>query len=167
MNFQLSHEDLEEWYQLYINPVFTAGSLLMQVQTALVRDVAYAYGLFGTDLQIVVTSDAGGAFSDGDDDWGDDKITTMEYLFADGSDLSITNFEDEDLLRTLSGTAPWTKRGDIPGGPLSQLRDGNSIFVGCTAGSANLYLSEDIGQGYTVKGVGLPTDVDILDLELG
>lgn len=160
-------EDLEEWYQLYINPVFTAGSLLMQVQTALVRNVAYAYGLFGTDLQIVATSDAGGTFSDGDDDWGDDKITTMEYLFADGSDLTITNFEDKDLLRTLSGTAPWTKRGDIPGGPLSQVRDGNSIFVGCTAGSANLYLSEDIGQVYAVKGVGLPTDVDILDLELG
>lgn len=153
--------DFDWWNKLY-EP--SSGSYI-QVQTPLTRDTAYAFGFMGTDDQIQITGDRGETFADADDDWGEDKITTMEYL--DDDDLAITNFEDEDLLRTLSGTSPWAKRGDIPRPPLSQLRDGDNIFVGCTAGSANLYLSEDIGQTYAVKGTGLPTDVDILDLELG
>jgi len=155
-------DDLDEFSQLY-DP--SSGSF-MQVQTALVRDVAYAYGYMGTDNQIQATVDSGGSFTDRDDDWGEDRITTMEYLPTAGSDLTITNYEDKDLLRTTTGINPWVKRGDIPGAPLSQLRDDDNIFVGCTAGSANLYLSPDIGQSYSVIGTGLPIDVDILDLEL-
>jgi len=154
--------DFTWWEKLY-DP--SSGSYI-QTQTALVRDVAYAYGFMGTDDQIQVTANAGFSLSDCDDDWGEDRITTMEYLPTAGSDLTITNYEDEDLLRTTSGSASWTKRGDIPGAPLSQLRDDDNIFVGCTAGSANLYLSPDIGQSYSVIGSGLPLDVDILDLEL-
>ena len=154
-------DDLEDWYQLYFT-AYTSGSFI-QVQTALERDVAYAYGYLNTDEQIVVTPDAGGIFYDCDDDWGEDKITTMEYLGSAGSDLTITNYEDEDLLRTTSGSASWTKQGDVPGPPLSQLRDSDVIFVGCTGG--DLYKSEDIGQTFAQVGTGLPA-VDILDLEL-
>lgn len=151
--------DFDWWEKLY-DP--SSGSF-MGVQTALVRDVAYAFGYLGTDNQIQITADAGFSFSDADDDWGEDKITTMEYLPTAGSDLTITNYEDEDLLRTTSGSAFWTKQGDVPGPPLSQLRDSDVIFVGCTGG--DLYKSEDIGQTFAQVGTGLPA-VDILDLEL-
>ncbi len=151
--------DFDWWEKLYE----ATGGSYMQVQTALVRDVAYAHGYLGTDNQIQVTADAGFSFADADDDWGEDKITTMEYRATSGSDICITNYEDKDLLRTLTGANPWTKRGDIPGPPLSQLRDSDVVFVGCTGGG--LYKSENIGQTFAQVGTGLPA-VDILDLEL-
>lgn len=156
-------DQLEEWMDLMV-PTSSSGSLI-QTQSALVRDTAYAFGRFSSFNQIFITDDAGLTLDNCDNDaWVDDSISTMEYL--DDEDLTITHLNDKEMLRTLDGLSPWTKRGDIPGTPLSQVRDGDNIFVGCTAGSANLYLSEDIGQTYAVKGVGLPTDVDIRDLEL-
>lgn len=152
-------DDLDDWSQLY-DP--SSGSFI-QVQTPLLRNTAYAFGYLGDDNQIQRAID-GVTFADADDNWGDDKITTMEYRATGGKDLCISAYGGRDILQTATGTKPWGKRGDIPGAPLCQLRNLSDIFIGCEGGG--LYKSGNVGQTFATAGSGLPVGIDILDLEL-
>jgi len=152
-----------EWWEKIFD--LTSSGSLIGVNTADERDVCHAFGYFGIDEQIWRSDDWGHEFSDNDDNWGADKVPTLEYHPQSGENLISTQYAAQDLLQVLDGLAPWSDISDIPILPRCQMRVIDDVWVGSdtdVAAPVRMYS----GGSWTDKSNGLPT-IAINDLELG
>ena len=150
------------WWRKLFDP--SSGSFI-GVQTADIRDEAYAFGYFGVDDQIERTENGGFTFADCDDDWYTDRVTSLEYHPTDGDDLISTTIGGQDLLQTSDGNKPWNKIADIPVRPRCQLRVGDDVWIGSDDAETSPVRMYSSGS-WVDKSNGLPA-VAINDLELG
>jgi len=152
-----------EWWEKIFD--LTSSGSLIGVNTAGIRNTAHVFGYFGFDEQIWRTDDWGHDFDDNDDDWGADKVPTLEYHPRSGEDLVATQYTAQDLLQTLTGLLPWSDIGDIPILPRCQMRVNDDVWIGSDTAVASPVRVYSSGS-WADKSNGLPS-VAINDLELG
>jgi hypothetical protein len=152
-----------EWWEKIFD--LTSSGSLIGVNTAGERDTCHVFGYFGVNEQIWRTDDWGHDFSDNDDDWGTDKVPTLEYHPLDGEDLVATQYTAQDLLQTLTGLLPWSDIGDIPILPRCQMRVQDDVWIGSDTAVASPVQMYSSGS-WADKSNGLPS-VAINDMELG
>lgn len=144
----------------------SSGSYI-QTQTIELRDTAFVFGDFGTDDNIQYTETGGDAWADGDDDWGNERVATMEYHPYIDDDLVITRQANQDWMQTLTQRPPWTDKGATPFVARAQLRVRDDIWIGSeTGGSSVVRLLSGGSTTWVDRSSGLP-NLPINDLELG
>ena len=152
-----------EWWEKIFD--LTSSGSLIGVNTADERNTCHTFGYFGVNEQVWRTDDWGHGFDDNDDNWGTDKVPTLEYHPLSGEDLIATQYTAQDLLQTLTGLMPWSDIENIPILPRSQLRVGDDVWIGSDTAVASPVRMYSSGS-WADKSNGLPT-VAINDLELG